>query len=295
MKNRTITFVMLLSLAALSVSCAKEDSVYPVGTNPFEGRFAPAKHIAKVENEIREVGPMWGVDTTFLTDTWTWEEGLLKRVDKPESNTREEYFYNEQGCIERLVYMVNTTIRREFDFSYEHGLLSQISYDWGSSYRYQVHFHYRANESYPNEMVTIRPLEDFLINLYGCDTLVQSWTLGWDNGNLVRATADSMATYCTGFSLITYFYDNKSNPNMGHFTCDDIAHLGLLDNPACLSRNNLVCCVKYNDYHGTITPIETFYTYQYLPDGFPSEVYYEPSPLFGYGSELYCTQTLIYE
>ena len=72
------------------------------------------------------------------------------------------------------------------------------------------------------------------------------WTLEWVNGNMVRATADSMAWYTTGLSHIEYYYDNHPNPFQGYFSSQLIGKDGFIDDPTCLCRNNMVRRVNYH-------------------------------------------------
>ena len=97
------------------------------------------------------------------------------------------------------------------------------------------------------------------------DTLVQTWTLEWSGGNLVRATADSMAWYCTGISWIDYYYDNHPNSLQGLFFASQIFDGSFVDEPTSLCRNNLVRRVIHCTNHDEISSIESLWKYTYGP------------------------------
>ena len=120
------------------------------------------------------------------------------------------------------------------------------------------------------------PLQDWQRqgSFWNTDTIRQQWTLEWENGNLVRATADSMAWYMTGMSHIEYTYDNNPNPFFGYFPADLISRDGFIDNPNSLCRNNLVRTTYYNyDNRNDTTYIRhSNIDYRYLPNGLPSQI-----------------------
>ena len=191
--------------------------------NAFEGKYSPSLPITGMVHEIHEVGDGGTSDRT-VNDVWTWNrDRQLVTVhygngnyDGIQSPIYDTYHYNSNGRIDSIVYHSDTEAQRTFKF------------------------HYSDGSRYPYAIVLVQPVADWCRDIYHTDTLVQCWTLQWNDGNLVRATADSMAHYCTGINHIDYQYDNHYNPLQGHFTSNSIFENRFIDNPTYLSRNNMI-------------------------------------------------------
>ena len=274
--------VLLLSVAA----CRPEDDIYPANQDAFGGYYVPQSPIAHIRYDLHEEGVEASIDSLTFTDRWSWTTNRrLARVDfdiegnyhtyqNQPMNISDVYFYNSNGRLDSLQHHIEHgggIPLRTYYFHYTGGRLSQISFR-----NYTTDFLYRANERLPYSIVFTHPLQDWQRqgSFWNTDTIRQQWTLEWENGNLVRATADSMAWYMTGMSHIEYAYDNNPNPFQGYFPADLISRDGFIDNPGYLCHNNLVCVTYYNyDNRNDTTYIHNnSINYQYLPNGYPSQI-----------------------
>lgn len=269
--------IFIISLLFVVAGCHPQH--YTDGEqNAFEGRYSPSLPISDMVHDIHEVGEGGTTDRT-INDVWTWNRdrqlvtvhygnGNYDGIASPIYDT---YHYNSNGQIDSIVYHSDTEAQRTFKFQYDNGLLQRITYPFGQENQTRAtEFRYSDGSHYPYAIALIEPLEDWRRDIYHTDTLVQCWTLQWNDGNLVRATADSMAHYCTGITQIDYQYDNHYNPMQGHFTSNGIFQNEFLTNPSYLSRNNVVQSV----YHSTSQATNNW-VYQYRSnDGYPLSVTY---------------------
>lgn len=269
--------LFLVPLLVLLAGCRPQH--YTDGEqNAFEGRYSPSLPITGMVHEIYEVGEFGTTDRT-VNDVWTWNrDRQLVTVqygngyyDGIQSSTYDTYHYNSNGRIDSIVYHSDTEAQRTFKFHYGNGLLQRITYPFGQENQIRsTEFRYSDGNRYPYAIVLVQPVEDWLRDIYHTDTLVQCWTLQWNDGNLVRATADSMAHYCTGINHIDYQYDNHYNPLQGHFTSNFIFGNRFIDNPTYLSRNNMIQSTVYSS-----TPTTINLAYQYRSnDGYPLSLTY---------------------
>lgn len=269
--------LFLVPLLVLLAGCRPQH--YTDGEqNAFEGRYSPSLPITGMVHDIHEVGEGGTTDRT-VNDVWTWNrDRQLVTVrygngyyDGIQSSIYDTYHYNSNGRIDSIVYHSDTEAQRTFKFHYGNGLLQRITYPFGQENQIRsTEFRYSDGSRYPYAIVLVQPVEDWLRDIYHTDTLVQCWTLQWNDGNLVRATADSMAHYCTGINHIDYQYDNHYNPLQGHFTSNFIFGNRFIDNPTYLSRNNMIQSTVYSSAPTTIN-----LAYQYRSnDGYPLSLTY---------------------
>lgn len=269
--------LFLVPLLVLLAGCRPQH--YTDGEqNAFEGRYSPSLPITGMVHDIHEVGEGGTTDRT-VNDVWTWNrDRQLVTVrygngyyDGIQSSIYDTYHYNSNGRIDSIVYHSDTEVQRTFKFHYGNGLLQRITYPFGQENQIRsTEFRYSDGSRYPYAIVLVQPVEDWLRDIYHTDTLVQCWTLQWNDGNLVRATADSMAHYCTGINHIDYQYDNHYNPLQGHFTSNSIFKNRFIDNPTYLSRNNMIQSTVYSSAPTTIN-----LAYQYRSnDGYPLSLTY---------------------
>lgn len=269
--------LFLVPLLVLLAGCRPQH--YTDGEqNAFEGRYSPSLPITGMVHEIYEVGEFGTTDRT-VNDVWTWNrDRQLVTVhygngnyDGIQSPIYDTYHYNSNGRIDSIVYHSDTEAQRTFKFHYDNGLLQRITYPFGQENQTRsTEFRYSDGSRYPYAIVLVQPVADWLRDIYHTDTLVQCWTLQWSDGNLVRATADSMAHYCTGITQIDYQYDNHYNPLQGHFTSNSIFQNRFIDNPTYFSRNNMIQSTVYRS-----TPTTNNLTYQYRSnDGYPLSLTY---------------------
>ena len=288
------------AIVALLVACHPEDDIYPISQDAFTGHYSPQNPIVQIRYDSHEEGVEAGFDSLTYTNRWNWNGRLLTRVDfdiegsyYTNSPIYDDYYYNASGRLDSIRHHIDGVANpdRTYRFSYTNGLLSRISFRFG----YTTDFLYRSGERYPYSIVFTHPLQDWLWDLYHTDTLVKRWTLEWENGNLVRATADSMAWYCTGMSKIEYAYDNNPNPMQGYFDPSLVSKDGFIDDPSCLCRNNLVRRTDYNyDNRNDTTYIHEYsWNYRYLPDGYPASVTYTFPTM--YWTEITTTETFTYQ
>ena len=290
MKQLNIFFLSALLLTV--AGCRPEDDIYPVNQDAFGGYYVPQAPIASIRHDLHEEGVEASIDSLTFTDRWSWTnnhrlarvdfdiEGNYYRYGNEPTNIYDLYFYNSNGRLDSLQHHIeggNSIPLRTYHFHYTGGRLTQISFRFGQGNRnYTTDFLYRANERQPYSIVFTHPLQDWQRqgSFWNTDTIRQQWTLEWENGNLVRATADSMAWYMTGMSHIEYAYDNNPNPFFGYFPADLISRDGFIDNPNSLCRNNLVRTTYYNyDNRNDTTYIRhSNIDYRYLPNGLPSQI-----------------------
>lgn len=273
-----ILFLILIVLAG----CKKQQ--YSDGVqNAFEGRYSPSLPITDMVHDIHEVGEGGTTDRT-VNDVWTWNRdhqlavvhygnGYFVGTNSP---IYDSYHYNSNGQIDSIVYHSDTEVQRSFKFHYDNGLLRSITFPFGQENKLRAtEFRYADGSSYPHAIVLIEPLDNWQRGIYHTDTLVQCWTLQWSDGNLVSATADSMAHYCTGITRIDYQYDDHYNPMQGFFRSNSIIQNELLYFPAYLSRNNLVLRTVHHSIDDNPSTTNWVYHYQYRSnDNYPSSVTY---------------------
>lgn len=274
------------TLMLLSAACQRTDDIFPTTQNAFRGMYQPANAVVQMRHDLHEEGVEASIDSLTFFDRWSWRsDRRLAQVEFDNTGTYyysnsprfDNYYYNSNGRLDSICFSLGTdgNYLRTYRFAYSGGLLSRISFPFGQngngSRTYTTDFLYRNGEEYPYAIVFTHPLEEYLYNLYHTDTLVKQWTLEWDNGNLVRATADSMAWYTSGLSHIEYFYDNHPNPFQGYFSSQLIGKDGFIDDPTCLCRNNLVRRVDYHydRRNDSTTSSEHTWNYEYLPSGLP--------------------------
>lgn len=303
------TYAIILSFLLFAMTaCQPEDNIYPLEQSAFNGRYSPQMPILQIRHDQQEEGAEAHSDPISFTDHWTWStEGSLSRVefDIPAgeytnyNNSHDDYFYNSNDRLDSVrhtIYNSDSIIQYTYHFSYSNGQINRISFLFGQeSLIHTVDFLYHNGKQHPYAIVFTRPLPEWLWGLYHTDTLVQQWTLVWSGGNLMRATADSMAAYCTGISYIEYLYDNHPNPCQGYFSSKVILNNGFIDNPSCLCRNNLVRRI----IHHCTTPdnststSETNWTYRYLANGYPGSVTVTTPTL--YWTEITTKSTFTYD
>ena len=292
MRQLILPIVLALALAA----CGRNDDTI-AGGSPFGGRSLTGRPIVQMQYDIHEEGVEASIDSLTLFDVWNWNsQGQLVSVDHDTSgrlqglytSNSETYHYDGQGRLESIDHQGRTC-----RFHYSNGLLSQITYPVGNTSRQnRTEFRYRPGSAYPYAMVFTHPQEDFMADRYG-DTVVQTWMLEWRDGNLMRATADSVAWYWSGnISQIDYYYDNHPNSLQGLFFASDIIIDGFVDEPASLCRNNLVRRVIHHTYHGETSSKEDMWSYTYGPDGYPTSVSSSYETM--YWTTIYVTQHYTY-
>jgi len=289
----------MLSLAG----CQPDDNIHPMNQDAFSGYYMPQTPIVQIRYDSHEEGVEAQFDSLTIFDRWIWENnGRLTSVETDYTGVyytngpiHDDYFYNSNGRLDSIRHIIegnDGSPIRTYHFHYTGGRLSQISYR-----NYTTDFLYHNGERYPYAIVFTHPLQDWQRqgSFWDTDTIVQRWTLEWDNGNLVRATADSMAWYMTGMSHIEYTYDNNPNPFQGYFNSSLISKDGFIDNPTYLCRNNLVRRTDYNyDNRNDTTYISTYtWNYQYLPSGYPASVTSTFPTL--YWTEITTTATFTYD
>ena len=286
MKRQTLfaTTIGAIVFLALFSACQRTDDIRPATQNAFRGLYQPTCTIVQMRHDVHEEGVEASIDSLTFFDRWNWSsDGRLAQVEfdytgnmRYNGPVKDDYFYNSNGRLDSICHWAAQSVSplRTFRFAYFGGLLSRISFPFGQNGNrtYTTDFLYRNGEEYPYAIVFTHPLQEWLYDTYHTDTLVKQWTLEWENGNLVRATADSMAWYTSGLSHIEYYYDNHPNPFQGYFSSQLIGKDGFIDDPTCLCRNNMVRRVNYhydrrND--STITS-ESTWSYEYLPNGLPA-------------------------
>ena len=295
-----------LPLVALMASCGEKDHDLGGQQNPFAGKYSPSHRIVLMRHDINEFSEIGERDYTVF-DSWQWNsDGTLARVDydidgtglqndgRPASaeNKNDDtyetsfsydiYHYNADGQLGSIVHHPsydNDNEYRTYLFHYSDGLLRRISYAvQGDEEKVHVtEFLYHPNQQQPYEIMSVDPLEEWQWTTYHTDTLVQRWTLLWENGNLMRVTADSTACYVTGVARTDYFYDDKPNPMKGFFRAENIAQI-FLDNPSCFNSNNLIRHVRYDKEDHDI--MQQSYSYQYQRDGYPCTISYRYNYLY---------------
>ncbi len=295
MKRILFSIVLVLTM----VACERSEDFSASGS-PFNGKSLTGRPIVQIQHDLHEEGVEASIDSLTYFDVWHWNsQGQLASVDYDTAGIqrnalytpfRDTYHYDGQGRLESIDYYGYTN--RTCRFNYNNGLLSQITYPFGDSgYQYQTEFCYHSGSHYPYAVIFIHPQESFMVDRLG-DTLVQTWTLEWSGGNLVRATADSMAWYCTGISWIDYYYDNHPNSLQGLFFASQIFDGSFVDEPTSLCRNNLVRRVIHCTNHDEISSIESLWKYTYGPDGYPTSVSYSYSTM--YWTTIYVTNHITY-
>ena len=288
MKRQTLfaTTIGAIVFLALFSACQRTDDIRPATQNAFRGLYQPTSTIVQMRHDLHEEGVEASIDSLTFFDRWNWSsDGRLAQVEfdctgnvRYNGPVKDDYFYNSNGRLDSICHWTAQSVSplRTFRFAYSGGLLSRISYPFGQNgaRTYTTDFRYRNGEEYPYAIVFTHPLEEFLYNLYHTDTLVMRWTLEWDNGNLVRATADSMAWYTTGLSKIEYAYDNHPNPFQGYFNSSLISRDGIVDDPSCFCKNNLVrrTYYHYNSRDNTTSTSQSRWDYQYVRPPYPSSV-----------------------
>lgn len=282
-----------IALALTLVACDRDD-VIPTGESPFGGRCLAGRPIVQMQYDLHEEGVEASIDSLTLFDAWHWNsqrqltsinhdtEGIYDHDGPLRSET---YHYDGQG---RLESIVEDYSGRTCYFYYAGGLLSRITYPMGNSGRqHRIEFHYHSGSAYPYAMVFVQQMEDFMADRYG-DTVVQTWTLQWRGGNLVQATADSVAQYWTGVSQVDYYYDQHPNSMKGLFFASQITQDGFVDEPTSLCLNNMVRRVR----HYTNSSTEDAWNYTYGPDGYPTRVSYSFETM--YWTTFYVTNHITY-
>ena len=289
MKRQTLlaTTIGAIVFLALFSACQRTDDIRPATQNAFRGLYQPTSTIVQMRHDVHEEGVEASIDSLTFFDRWNWSsDGRLAQVEFDYTGTYyysnspriDNYYYNSNGRLDSICHWAAQSVSplRTFRFAYSGGLLSRISFPFGQNGNrtYTTDFLYRNGEEYPYAIVFTHPLQEWLYDTYHTDTLVKQWTLEWENGNLVRATADSMAWYTTGLSHIEYYYDNHPNPSQGYFSSDLISRDGFIDNPSCLCRNNLVRRIEYhyNNRNDSTSTTQTDWIYQYYPNGYPRSV-----------------------
>lgn len=279
---------IIISAALLLLATGCETNIYKIGEqDAFKGRYAPSLPIQQIRYDIHEEGAEASIDSLTYFNHWLWDNrGRLTRIEYDIEQSyytngpiHDEYYYDNNDRIDSIKHYVEgstSTPVRTYKFHYTDGLLSKITFSFGQdNTRRTTEFRYHSGSQYPYAIVYIHPLQTWLVDIYHTDTLIQTWTLEWNNGNLIRATADSMAWYCTGLSHIDYFYDNHYNPLQGLFIADIISQDGFVDDPTTLCRNNLVRRVlyHYNQQRDVTTTTENYWNYHYRNnDGYPTNV-----------------------
>ncbi len=281
MKRTTFIAILMVSAALLflTTACQRTDDIHPATQDAFRGLYSPGATVVQIRYDLDEGGVEAHMDSLTYFDRWNWTPSRqLSDVEFDPAGAyyanpiQDVYYYNVNGRLDSIGHFIGGESNipvRTFHFTYSGGLLSQIGFR-----TYTTDFLYHDGQQYPYAIVFTHPLQDWMINTYGTDTLIQQWTLEWRDGNLIRATADSMAWYCTGLSKIEYAYDNHPNPFQGYFNSSLINRDGFIDDPSCLCQNNLV---RRTDYHydnrdGSTTTTQTDWSYQYSPNGYPSSV-----------------------
>ena len=289
MKRQTLfaTTIGAIAILALVSACQRTDDIRPATQNAFRGLFQPTSTIVQMRHDVHEEGVEASIDSLTFFDRWNWNsDGRLAQVEFDYTGTYyysnspriDNYYYNSNGRLDSICYSLGTdgNYLRTYRFAYSGGLLSHISFPFGQNGNrtYTTDFLYRNGEEYPYAIVFTHPLEEWLYDTYHTDTLVKQWTLEWENGNLVRATADSMAWYTSGLSHIEYYYDNHPNPFQGYFSSDLISRDGFIDNPSCFCKNNLVrrTYYHYNSRDNTTSTSQSRWDYQYVRSPYPSSV-----------------------
>ena len=288
---KRVNYILYTVLLLTATACHPEDNIYPINQDAFNGYYMPQDPIYRIRYDIHEEGVEASIDSLTFTNNWRWTinhmlarvdydiEGNYNRYDNEPMNIYDVYFYTH-GRLDSLQHHIeggSGTPLRTYHFHYNSGRLSQISFLFGQDNRhYTTDFLYRSNERQPYAIVFTHPLQDWQrqSHFYDTDTIVQRWTLEWENGNLVRATADSMAWYMTGMSHIEYTYDNHPNPFHGYFSADLISRDGFIDNPTYLSRNNLIrkTCYNYDNRNDTTYISHYDIDVRYLSNGYPSQI-----------------------
>ena len=276
---RTERLFAMVVVASTLCACGKYGYVSS-DQNAFTGHYAPQMPIGQERVDLDEEGIEASTASQTYYNHWSWNvHRRLTRVyyDVDASYyvnhpVHDDYYYDAGGRIDSLKHVVegaSPNSVRTYKFHYDNGLLSCIK-----NKSRITEFRYRCGSRYPYAIAFVRPLEQWLRDLYHTDTLVQTWTLEWRDGNLMRATGDSMAWYCTGLSHIDYFYDDGYNPLQGHYTGDLIGRDAFIDDPACLCRNNLVRRVMYHcdSLRNIVGTTEHTLTYSYRSDGYPLSV-----------------------
>lgn len=296
MKKYFISVVLLLTLAA----CERSED-FPVGGSSFNGKCMAGRPIMQMRYDLHEEGVEASIDSLTIIDVWRWNsQRQLTAVDYDTAGNyyrralytpfNDTYHYDGQGRLESID--CHGYIDRTCRFYYRNGLLSQITYPFGNSDRqYRTEFRYRSGSQYPYAVIFTHPQEDFMVEHHG-DTVVQTWTLQWSDGNLARATADSTAWYWSGISQIDYHYDDHPNNLQGLFFTSQIFHDGFVNEPTSLCRNNLVRRVTHHSNHGETNSEETLWNYTYGPDGYPTSVNYSYNTM--YWTTVYVTNHITY-
>jgi len=279
----TKSLAAVASVLLLATSCQRTNDLGPVTQDAFRGLYSPAATVVRIRHDLHEEGVEARNDSLTYYDNWIWNT-YHRRLDIVEFDreqnyltepTQDFYYYNSNGRLDSICHRVGGVSKRTFHFTYSDGLLSQINFLFGEENRnYTTDFLYHNGQQYPYAIVFTHPLQNWMIDNYGTDTLVQRWTLEWSNGNLIRATADSMAWYCTGLSKIEYAYDNHPNPFQGYFNSSLISRDGIVDDPSCFCKNNLVhrTYYHYNSRDNTTSTSQSRWDYQYVRPPYPSSV-----------------------
>ena len=275
--------LMASVLLAFCTGCEKDKDVSEA--SPFSGNYNPLYHIQQIDYDIEETGvEIGGTVSHSLTSLWHWTGNMLEQVDY---NYDSQLSYDIQQSIDRYWY-TNARIdslkyyypysnkHRTYHFHYQHDRLTCIDY-WINNQRYSTNYIYEHNSQYPSHIVYCRPA----ILHTEQDSVRMDWTLEWKNGNLLRATADSVAWYNTGIAKIEYAYDNKVNPFQNFFTGNSLQnYCDILESPYSYCRNNMVQQTKYYKYHDDIETVTTHYNYQYDNRNRPTSVTYSYETMF---------------
>ncbi len=279
--KKTLAIPVALFCLVLTAGCEGTEKQAGGTQNSFAGHYRPSIPVMQMQHDLHEEGVEASIDSVTVTDLWTWDDGRrLKRIDydiERSNNTHaihDDYYYDRNGRIDSLRHVVEGVAypERTFRFYYTNGLLSRIQFHFGEeNLTRTTEFRYHAGDNYPYAILFIHPLNEWLTDFYHTDTLVQSWTLEWNDGNLTRAIADSTAFYCTGLTHIDYFYDNHYNPLQGFFSGDLISQDAFLDEPGSLCRNNMVRRVLHRlDAQGNPSTSEDPFNFTYRSnDGYP--------------------------
>lgn len=273
------------ALLLLALTSCDDGTPRPGNQSPFKGFYSPQTPIAAMRYDVSEEGVEIQDRSVTYQNVWLWNtqrqlSSIVYDIDGvfyTNGPIRDDYQYDSQGRLEQINHYVGGSLQRAFNLNYSNGLLDRVTFPWGQNgLMKETRFKYRSGDQYPKAVVLVRPLEDWLRDIYHTDTLIQTWTLEWNNGNLVRATADSIAKYCTGKLYIDYVYDNRPNPLQGFLNADYITNNSFVDNPYFMSRNNMVQRIDHyssqtND--STVTYMTDFH-FEYLNNGLPANVTY---------------------
>lgn len=271
-KLGTIALLGVLALASLT-SCTKEEDGADASNKKIQKVYVSTTDTEKYlsqswdwdGNLLKAINHYNSDGSLFWTETFTYEEGRLVRVD--DSNGPEYTIYDYDGeKLKSANYYIGNALETTATYSYLDGKLNKIVLTTDEDAK-SVAGRNLIPSVLPFSTELLKVIEEVRSNMTerssGKDAFVMELQLTWSGDNV----STIVATHEEETETVMLQYDSKNNPYMDFlgvysFDLDEEIQKGYLF----MSKNNITNVI-FSGYDGTLS---ANFTYQYDGDDYPT-------------------------